>query len=120
MTEYENLAEALMALTQGEEPDTVTLPMAEDEWDVRPDTVSYGLVSLDFEVNALEADDVKQTRAFEGSVDLFSLEKNGAGWVELIENTLTAHCGASWGLNSRSYEKETSLAHWEWVFRVEG
>lgn len=120
MHEYEQLAEALKSLTQGEEPNTATLPMAEDGWYTRPDTVSYGVVSLDFEVNALEADDVKQTRAFEGSVDLFSMVRGGAGWIQLIEQTLTAHCGASWSLNSHTYEQETSLFHWEWVFRTEG
>ena len=120
MTEYESLAAALKALTQGEDPNTVTLPVAEDEWDVRPDTVSYGLVSLDYETDALDADDVKQTRAFEGSADLFSMMRSGAGWIPLIERTLTAHCGASWSLNSRTYERDTGLFHWEWVFRVEG
>lgn len=120
MHEYEALAEALKNLTQGEEPNTATLPMAEDEWYTRPDTVSYGVVSLDFESDALNADDAKQQRAFEGSVDLFSMVRGGAGWIQLIEDTLTEHCGASWNLNSHTYERETSLFHWEWVFRVEG
>ena len=114
-TEYESLVSALKSLTQ----DTVTLPMAENEWDTRPDTVSYGIVSLDFEASALNADSMKQARAYEGSVDLFSLTKNGAGWKQMIEATLTTHCGASWSMNSHSYERETGLFHWEWVFQVE-
>ena len=116
MHEYEMLVEALKSLTQG----TAVLPMAEDEWYTRPDTVSYGVVSLDFEASAMQADDEKQARAYEGSTDLFSLVKGGAGWVELIEETLTEHCGPSWSLNSHTYERETGLFHWEWVFQVEG
>ena len=114
-TEYESLVAALKALTQ----ENVTLPMAENEWNTRPDTVSYGIVSLDFETDALNADNAKQARAFEGSVDLFSLTKNGAGWKAMIETTLTTHCGASWSLNSHTYERNTNLFHWEWVFQVE-
>lgn len=123
--EYTRLVEALKNLTQegdpgAEDPVTVTLPMAEDEWYTRPDTVSYGTVSLDFEADALRGDDRKVATAYEGSVDLFSLVKNGAGWVEAITGTLTEHCGGAWSLNSHTYERETGLFHWEWAFQVEG
>lgn len=112
--EYAALAEELKSLEQ----QGVALPMAEDEWRTRPDTVSYGLVSLDFESGRLEGDDVKQDRSHEGSADLFSLVQGGAGWVPLIEAALTKHCGSCWSLNSRRYERETGLFHWEWVFEV--
>ena len=39
-TEYEDMVTAMKALTQGEEPDTVTLPVAENDWNTRPDTGS--------------------------------------------------------------------------------
>ena len=49
-TEYTQLVEAMKSLTQGTPPGTViTLPMAENEWNTRPDTESYGIISLDFE-----------------------------------------------------------------------
>lgn len=118
--EYTALVEALKALTQGESPNVVKLPMAEDEWTTRPETVSYGIVSIDFEVDALHGDDVKQIRAFEGSVDLYSLQRDGAGWVALIESTLIDHCEGSWMLNHRTYERNTGLFHWEWWFQVDG
>ena len=38
--------------------------------------------------------------------------------VGLITDTLTEHCGASWSLNSHTYERETGLFHWEWTFEV--
>ena len=124
---YAELVEALKTLTQtvtpaedGEEPETALLPMAEDEWYTRPDTVSYGIVSLDFEADALEGDGMKLESAYEGSVDLFSLVKSGAGWVPLITETLTEHCGPCWSLNTHNYERETGLFHWEWVFQIEG
>ncbi len=119
-TEYTNLVTALKALTQGESPNLVRLPMAEDDWNTRPETVSYGIVSLDFEADALRGDNIKVATAYEGSVDLFSLQRSGAGWVELITETLTEHCEGCWSLNSHQYERETGLFHWEWVFQVEG
>ena len=87
--EYNALVTALKGLQQAEDPQAaepvmVTLPMAEDGWDTRPETVSYGVVRLDFEADALRGDDVKAVTAFEGSVDLFSLQRDGAGWVPLI------------------------------------
>ena len=118
--EYTSLVTELKSLTQGEEPDTVTLPMAEDEWNTRPDTVSYGIVNLDFEAPSLNASGVKADRALEGSTDLFSLMRDGAGWVPLITGALTKHCGSSWSLNSHTYERETGLFHWEWTFQVMG
>lgn len=101
-------------------PVMVTLPMGEDEWDVRPDVVSYGEVQLDFEVDNLTGDDLKQSTSYEGSVDLYSMVRNGAGWVELITQTLIDHCRAAWSLNNHTYERETGLFHWEWTFQVEG
>ena len=118
--EYTGLVTALKSLTQTENGAEVTLPMAEDEWNTRPDVVSYGIVSLDFEADALRGDDGKNTTSYEGSVDLFSLVKNGAGWVELITQTLVVHCEGSWSLNSHMYERATSLFHWEWTFEVSG
>lgn len=119
--EYTNLVKALKSLTQGERPGTViTLPMAENEWNTRPDANSYGIVALDFEADALHGDNVKQITAYEGSVDLFSRSKDGAGWVELIAATLTEYCEGAWSLNSHQYERENNIFHWEWVFQVEG
>ena len=48
--EYASLVKAMKALTQVVDPEaevqkTVTLPVAEDEWRTRPDTVSYGMIS---------------------------------------------------------------------------
>ena len=120
-TEYTQLVAALKALTQGESPDPViTLPMAEDEWNTRPDSVSCGTVRLDFEADALRGDDIKVATAYEGSVDLYSLKRDGAGWVPLITGALTEYCDGAWRLNHRAYERETRLFHWEWVFQIEG
>ncbi len=119
MSEYEALVEALKALTQGEGEAEVTLPMAEDEWYTRPDTVSYGTVRIDFEADALHGDDLKVATAYEGSVDLYSMVKNGAGWIQMIIGVLTEHCDGCWSLNSHQYERETGLYHWEWIFQVE-
>lgn len=115
---YTALAEALKALTQGETPNIVTLPMAENEWYPRPKGVSYGIFALDNETGAMNGDDLKLDTAYEGSVDLFSPAKDGDGWVPLIEAALADHCGPCWGFNSHAYERETGLFHWEWTFEV--
>ena len=93
-SQYEALVAALKALTQGEAPTTVTLPMAENEWYTRPDSESYGIVALDFEAGAIRGDDQKVDTSYEGSVDLFSHAKDGAGWVPLVTGTLAAELGA--------------------------
>jgi len=118
-TEYENLVTAMKALTQGEEPDTVTLPVAENDWRTRPDTESYGIIALDYEADALHGDNLKQAEAYEGSMDLYSKAKDGAGWIPLIKSTLTEYCEGAWSLNYHGNERESGLFHWEWVFQVE-
>ena len=114
-TEYTQLVAALKALTQGNR----TLPMAENDWNTRPDSESYGIVALDFEADALYGDNVKVCTAYEGSVDLFSRKKDGDGWVPIIAQTLTEHCDGAWSLNSHQYERENGIFHWEWTFQVE-
>lgn len=111
-----DLVTALKALSQ----EGVILPMAEDDWATRPDTVSYGVVQMDFEVQALYGDDIKVGTAYEGSVDLFSKQRDGEGWVELITAALTEHCDGAWSLNLHAYERETGLFHWEWAFQIDG
>ena len=117
-SQYEALVTALKALTQGEAPATVTLPMAENEWYTRPDSESYGTVALDFEAGAIRCDNQKMDTSYEGSVDLFSHAKDGAGWVPLITGALEAYCDGCWSLNSHVYERDTGLFHWEWTFEV--
>ena len=119
-TEYTALVTALKALTQGESPNTETLPMAEYEWRTRPDTDSYGNVALEFEVDALNGDNRKTARSYEGSVDLYSRRKDGGGWIELIEAALEDHCESAWALNHHGYEREEQIFHWEWAFQIEG
>lgn len=118
MSQYQSLVSALKSLTQGEAPATVTLPMAENGWNTRPDAESYGIVNLDFEADAFSADNVKADTAYEGSADLFSRSKDGGGWVPLITGTLEAYCDGCWSLNSHTYERDTGLFHWEWTFEV--
>ena len=118
--DYTALVTALKALTQGEEPNVITLPMAENEWTTRPDVESYGIVSLDYEVDALHGDNRKQISSYEGAVSLFSRSKDGSGWVQKITDTLTEHCEGCWSLNAHMYEQANRIFHWEWVFQVEG
>ena len=109
---------AIFTIDNGLTQSELLLPMAEDEWDTRPDTVSYGTVRYDFEADALRGDDIKTATAYEGSVDLYSLMRSGAGWIPLIKEALTKHCGGSWSLNHHTYERDTGLFHWEWAFQV--
>ena len=48
MDDYADLVNAMKALTQGEGSATVTLPMAEYEWNTRPESSSYGTIRIDW------------------------------------------------------------------------
>ncbi len=94
------------------------IPFAEYGWKTRPEG-AYGVVSLDFEAGSLDADGLKQDRAWEGSVDVFySRLTERDDLVEAIEETLEQICGDAWELNSTQYETDTGLFHIEWVFTV--
>lgn len=117
---YLSLAAAMKALTQGEGDAAITLPVAENGWNTRPNADSYGIVQLDFEAEALYGDNSKVAESFEGSFDLYSRSKNGAGWVPIIREALAEHCEGCWRLNHVAYEAESRLFHWEWTFQIEG
>ena len=53
--EYEALVAAMKAITQ----ENVTLPVAEYDWNTRPNADSYGTIALEFEADALEGDNIK-------------------------------------------------------------
>ena len=120
MSDYQTLVSTLKALTQGEEPNTVTLPMAENEWNTRPQGSDYGIVRPDFEAGQFYGNDRKLDTAYEGSVDLFSHAKDGGGWVKAITDALESCCDGCWSLNSHVWERDTGLFHWEWTFEVMG
>ena len=97
---------------------TLEAPFAENGWTSRPKGNTYGVVSLDFELNGLTGDDVKVMRAWSGSVDVFSTDKAGEGIPEEVEELLEEFFGASWILNSHEWEQATRLFHWEWTFET--
>ena len=116
-TGYAGLLAAVKALQQ----DGQTLPVAEKEWYTRPDTVDYAIIDREFETGELQGDDRKQDRRWEGSIDLYSYSKTGGGWVQKIEDTLTAFCDCSWYVNQdAAWERENNIFHWEWIFQIEG
>ena len=98
---------------------TLDIPFAENGWTSRPNVNTYGVVQLDFETGSLNGDGVKLITGYEGSVDLFSLSRDGDGMVEEVAEILETVCGASWSLNSHVWEQSTRLFHWEWTFEVE-
>ena len=106
---YEALLTALRAIKG--------LKVAEYEWRTRPDG-DYCTVQLDFEASGSNGDDVKQDRAFEGSVDLYTKGK-GMMTASAVESALESVCEGSWELNSEQYEHETGLIHREFVFQME-
>lgn len=123
LEKYTALVTAMKGLTQASgntsEPDK-TLPVAEDEWDTRPNAESYGEIELEFEADHLDGDNRKHDRAFEGSMDLYSYKRSGDGWPELIEQVLEEHCDSCWRLDYHTHETATNLFRWEWVFQIEG
>lgn len=106
---YDELVSALQAI-EGVE-------FAEYEWKTRP-AGNFGTVQLDFEAQDDDGDDLKQDRAWEGSVDLYTHGKEMM-IVAAVESAIESVCGASWELNSVQYERETGLMHREFVFQIE-
>ena len=108
-SEYEALVAALKLLS---------IPFAEYGWTTRPEG-AYGVVQLDFEAGHLDGGDVKQDRAWEGSVDLFYPKlSDRTDLIEEVEETLAEVLGNRWELNSTRYENGTGLFHVEWAFQV--
>jgi len=89
----------------------------EYEWKTRPNE-NFGTVQLDFEAEDDNGDDVKQNRAWEGSVDLFTHGKEMM-IVAAVETALETVCEGSWYQNSEQYEQDTGLIHREFVFQLE-
>lgn len=68
--------------------------------------------------NDFTADGIHAERAYQGTVDLYTLEEDDPR-AELIAQALDTAAQA-WYLNSVQYEDETGLIHTEWVFEVTG
>lgn len=106
---YEELVKDLKALANVE--------FTEHEWETRP-LGHHGTVQLDFAAAQDSGSDAHQDTAYQGSVDLYT---RGQGWTiaSMVETVLETHCGASWHLNLKDYERETRLLHREYVFEIE-
>lgn len=98
----------------------LSVPFAENSWNTRPKVNTYGVVALDFERDALRGNNGKLVTSYEGSVDLFSLSRDGDGMVDDVVLLLAKHCAGCWSLNSHVWEQDTRLFHWEWTFEVDG
>ena len=109
LTKYETLVNKLKAINGVE--------FAEYEWETRP-AKNHGTIQPDFELPSDDGDDMKQDRAFEGSVDLFTYGKEML-IAAAVESALAEVCGANWYLNSEQYERDTGLIHREFVFQME-
>jgi len=108
-SEYEALVAALK-LTD--------IPFAENAWRTRPEG-TYGVISLDFESGQLNGSNQKLDRSWEASVDVFfSRLADREDVIRTVEEILAEICGASWELNSSTYENSTGLFHVEWVCQV--
>jgi len=93
------------------------IPIAEYEWATRP-RGDYGIVQIDFEAPSDDGDNLKQARALQGSVDLYTHGNRPALW-EAIEAILEDHCESAWYLNSQSVDSATRMLHREYVFETE-
>lgn len=90
---------------------------AESGWTPRPEG-NHCVIRIDMEAGSLTGDGRKLDRVWEGSLDLFChtiAEQDPL--IEAVEDILTEAVGASWELNSNTYEQETRLFHMEWTFQ---
>ena len=94
-------------------------PVAEYGWKNRPEGAYY-TVQLESETDSLDADGLKQDRAWEGSLDLFYPKMSDrTDLIDATEEILAEICGSNWYMNSTQYETSTGLFHVEWVFEVQ-
>ena len=109
-SQYDDLVNALKA---------TDIPFAEYGWKTIPEGM-HGVVAIDFESSHLNGDGQKLDRVWEGSVDVFFTALNDRdSIVSAVEDKLTEVCGSAWELNSTTYEHQTGLFHFEWVFEVQ-
>ena len=109
-TPYEALVAALKA---------TGIPFAEDGWGVAPRGQAYGVVAIEMQFDSAWADGRMQEQGVEGSVDLFT-PTVGIAEARQVQSALDSVEGVSWRFNSRQFEDDTRLAHWEWIWRVVG
>ena len=106
---YDQLVESLKEIPN--------VRFSEYAWKTRP-TGNYGTVQVDFEAEDDIGDDIKQDRAYEGSIDLYTSGK-GMMIAGAVESVLETFCEGCWSLNSIQYEMNTGLLHREFVFQLE-
>jgi hypothetical protein len=104
---YDDLVRALKA-TQ--------IAFAEGGWsgseDMRRD---YGVISLDDRIDLL-ADNHHSERFAQGTIDLYTYHSRGDRKAMLIEDVLEGQ-GIPWRFESGpTYEQETGLTHWSWIY----
>lgn len=96
----------------------IGIPCAEKGWTTRP-ADEYITYDLEFEAGSDAGDGRKTARAWEGSVDYFSRDKNSSV-VDEIETALEKTTGSCWRCEQNgAWERATGLFRWEWVFQVE-
>ena len=76
----------------------------------------YIIWAEDGEENSHHADNRKQIQQVTGTIDLFTKDEFDPV-VDQIQSGLDG-LGVGWELNSVQYEDETTLIHYEWIFRV--
>ena len=94
------------------------IPFREDGWhDAKTPhpAAPYGEYAIDGG-DELRGDDHRQLASLTGTVDLF-VKGSGLDLKNQVEEALDG-CMISWELNSRQYEPDTRLTHYEWLFEV--
>lgn len=66
--------------------------------------------------NDLEADNIHEEGAVQGTTDLFTKQEFDP-WAEELEQSFNLR-GIAWYLNSVQYEEDTGFWHYEWVWEV--
>jgi len=92
------------------------IQFVETAWIPAPKGVNYGVVSLEGSAGSVWADGHQRERVDEGSVDLFTID-NGRDLRDQLEALLNGVEGLGWRFNSRQWEQDTGLTHYEWVIQ---
>ena len=84
-------------------------------WNKRPEDTAWGVITMDRQADAVWGDEGMREQALEGTVHLFisSLETTAPVAVQAALQEL----GVSWRLDFCTYEQDTRLLHYGWIWR---
>ena len=84
-------------------------------WNKRPEAEAWGVITMDGQTESVWGDGGMREQALEGSIHLF-IKTTATTAPEAVQSAL-AELGYSWRLDFCTYEQDTGLLHYGWLWR---